>query len=232
MSPLAALRGFVLALLVLALDAVLLSLGLGSVRAMLRDPRALALLAVWGAGGIVLAWSRPTRGHDAERARPDPRSMLVLFVVPLVSPALGAFAARQGWLVLPWTPLHWIAISLVAAGLAIRVAAMLQLRHRFSPVMAVQREHELETRGPYAWVRHPGYLGALLACLGGALAFGSVAALPLVALMLRVQLTRVRREERLLADHFGAEWSAYAARTGALLPLLGRARLPAAAGDA
>jgi protein-S-isoprenylcysteine O-methyltransferase Ste14 len=128
--------------------------------------------------------------------------------------------------------LSWIAIAVVAAGLGFRVAAMLRLRHRFSPVMAVQHEHELETEGPYAWVRHPGYLGALLSCLGGALAFGSVAALPLVALMLWAQLTRLRREERLLASHFGERWHAYAARTGALVPMLGRVRVPETAGDA
>ena len=36
--------------------------------------------------------------------------------------------------------------------------------------------------------------------------------------MLVAQLARIRREEALLARHFGAEWAAYAARTGALLP--------------
>jgi protein-S-isoprenylcysteine O-methyltransferase Ste14 len=226
------LRSVLMPLLVLALDAALLALGLGSLSA-LRDPRAIALLAIWGAGGIVLAWQRPVKNHDAKQARPDPRSMLVLFFVPLLAPPLGAFAAREHWAMLASArAVSWIAIGIVAAGLALRIAAMLRLRHRFSPVLAVQHDHELETEGPYAWVRHPGYLGALLSCFGGALAFGSAAALPLVALMLWAQLTRVRREERLLATHFGEAWRAYAARTGALLPMLGRVRAPETAGDA
>jgi protein-S-isoprenylcysteine O-methyltransferase Ste14 len=227
-----AVRRVLMPLLVLALDAALLAWGRGSLSA-LRDPRAIALLAIWGAGGIVLAWRRPVKDHDAAHARPDPRSMLVLFFVPLLAPPLGALAARLRWAMLPSEQaVSWIAIAIVAAGLALRVAAMLRLRHRFSPVLAVQHDHELETEGPYAWVRHPGYLGALLSCFGGVLAFGSAAALPLVALMLWAQLTRVRREERLLATHFGDAWHAYAARTGALLPMLGRTRQPETAGDA
>jgi len=89
---------------------------------------------------------------------------------------------------------------------------------RFSPLLALQREHALETTGWYAFVRHPGYLGALLASWGAALAFGSALALPLAGVLTLVQLDRVRREERLLAGHFGEAWSDYARRTGALLP--------------
>ena len=37
-----------------------------------RDPRATALLAIWGAGGIALALLRPARGHDVSESRPDP----------------------------------------------------------------------------------------------------------------------------------------------------------------
>ena len=79
-------------------------------------------------------------------------------------------------------------------------------------------EHALETSGWYAFVRHPGYLGALLASWGAAVAFGSALALPLAGVLTLVQLDRVRREERLLAGHFGEAWSEYARRTGALLP--------------
>ncbi len=196
-------------LLVLAVDAALLALGVGGFGALAREPRALALLAIWGTSGLVLARLRPVRGHDEAVTERDPVPMLVLLLVPLVTPAAGAWAARRGWAVLPYAgAVSWVAIALVAAGLALRIAAMARLGPRFSPLVAVQREHALETAGPYAWVRHPGYLGALLACLGGALAFGSAAALPLFALMLAAQLARVRREERLLASRFGGAWTA------------------------
>jgi protein-S-isoprenylcysteine O-methyltransferase Ste14 len=204
---------------VLALDAVLLAVGLGGADRLVRDPRAWALLAFTAASTFALALLRPVRGGAPTTARPDPLPMLVLFVVPLVTPMAGAFGAAHAWAIPRGSnTLSWIGVALVGAGLALRIAAMRVLGARFSPLVALQPEHALETRGPYARVRHPGYLGSLVACLGGALAFGSLAALPLPAIMLAAQLARVRAEERLLAAHFGEAWTAYAAHTGALLP--------------
>lgn len=213
------LRSIASALLVLALDAVLLALGLGDAALLVRDPRALALLVVWGVTGIWLALLRPVRGQDIEAARPDPLAMVALLVLPLAAAPLGAFGARHALQTLPYAnTVSWCGVALSAAGLALRIAAMARLGRRFSPLVALQRDHALETGGPYAVVRHPGYLGSLLACLGASVAFGSALALPAPALMLFAQLGRVRREEALLAARFGDEWARYAARTGSLLP--------------
>ena len=108
--------------------------------------------------------------------------MLALLVLPLAAAPLGAFGARHALYTLPWAnTVSWCGVALVAAGLWLRIAAMARLGRRFSPLVALQKDHVLETGGPYAFVRHPGYLGALLACLGAAIAFGSALALPLPA---------------------------------------------------
>lgn len=216
-------RSIVSALVVLALDAALLALGMGDASLLLRDPRALALLVVWGVTGMALALLRPVRGQDPSATSPDPFVMFALLVLPLAAAPLGAFGARRALYTLPWAnTVSWCGVALVAAGLSLRIAAMARLGRRFSPLVALQKGHTLETGGPYAFVRHPGYLGALLACLGAAIAFGSGLALPLPALMLLAQLARVRREERLLAVRFSDEWARYAGRTGSLLPRLPR----------
>lgn len=216
-------RSIASALVVLVLDAALLALGLGDASLLVRDPRALALLVIWGATGIALALMRPVRGQDTTATSPDPLVMVALLVLPLAAAPLGAFGGRAALYTLPWAnTVSWCGVALVAAGLALRVAAMVRLGRRFSPLVALQKGHTLETGGPYAFVRHPGYLGALLACLGASLAFGSALALPVPALMLLAQLARVRREERMLAVRFSDEWARYATRTGALLPRLAR----------
>ncbi len=206
---------------VLAFDTALLAVGLGGVSPLVHDPRALALLAIWAVGGVALALRRPAIGQDVAEARPDPIAMVILLLAPLLTPMAGAWASRHAWAMLPFARVvSWVGIAAVAAGLALRIRAMGVLGARFSPLVAIQRGHTLETGGPYARVRHPGYLGALLACAGGAVAFGSAAPLPLVAVMLAAQLVRVRTEETLLAARFGAQWDAYVRRTGALLPRL------------
>ena len=208
-------------LVVLVLESALLAWGLGGVRALIGSPRALALIAIWGVVGLVLGFARPARGQDIVRAEKDPLAMLVLALVPLAIPGVAAWGGRLGTWPLPAPELlGWLGVALSALGLGIRVAAMRQLGVRFSPLLAVQREHALETTGWYARVRHPGYLGSLLASWGAAIAFGSAMALPLALLMTAFQWDRVRREERLLEGQFGDAWRAYAARTGALLPRL------------
>jgi protein-S-isoprenylcysteine O-methyltransferase Ste14 len=207
------------ALVALAIESALLAWGLGGFPALFASPRALALIAIWGATAVTLTLTRPARGPDITRSEKDAVAMLLLALIPLGTPALAAWGGRAAVWPLPAPELlGWLGVALSAAGLFMRVSAMRQLGARFSPLLAVQREHALETTGWYAVVRHPGYLGALLANTGAAITFGSAVALPFALVMVLVQADRVRREERLLAGHFGDAWQAYARRTGALFP--------------
>jgi protein-S-isoprenylcysteine O-methyltransferase Ste14 len=210
------------ALAVTALDAALLAVALGGLGALLHHARALALLAAWGLGGLTLALIQPVRSHDPVEVKRDaPFVILALFLIPLATPPLSAWAERaQAWPLPGGAVLRWAGVALSAAGLAVRIAAMSRLGSRFSPLVAVQREHRLETGGLYAAVRHPGYLGAWLVTLGATLAFGSAATLPLPIAMLAALAARIRREEEVLARHFGDDWRRYRARTGALFPRL------------
>ena len=88
----------------------------------------------------------------------------------------------------------------------------------------MQRVHDLETSGLYGSVRHPGYLGACLASLGGVLAFGGGLGLPLVAAMCLLLWNRAAREESLLERHFGDRYRDYRARTGRFVPIRMRIR--------
>lgn len=208
------------ALLATALDALLLVLALGGVGATLSHPRAPTLLAVWFAGNLLLPLRQPLRGHAPHAVRAEsPVVMLALFVLPMLAAPISALGERFGWWPLAGgDALRWGGVALAAAGLAMRLSAMSQLGARFSPRVALQPVHALETRGLYAWVRHPGYLGAWLTALGGALAFGSGVGLAIALLMLVAYIPRVRTEERLMAEHFGAAWSDYRRHTRALIP--------------
>jgi protein-S-isoprenylcysteine O-methyltransferase Ste14 len=215
-----------LALAVVAFDAALLAVALGGPRALLAHPRALALLAVYAATGVPLALRRPVRDQDVvARAADPPWRLLLLFLVPLVIPAVSAWGERAHLGALPGrTWLGWLGVALVAAGLALRLGAMTTLGARFAPVAALQREHALERRGPYAVVRHPGYLGAWLAALGAMLAFVDGLAMPLLVLFSWLLAARARDEDAMLEREFGDEYRAWASRTGAFLPRWGAVR--------
>lgn len=208
-------------LVVSATEALLIAWALGGLEALARHALALALLVVWFAGGLTLSILRPVRRHDPlEAPVREPRLLLfALFAIPFFTPALAALGERFGWGPLPGgAALRWAGVALSGAGFALRIAALARLRSRFSPLLVIQRGHVLETSGPYAWIRHPGYAGAWLATFGAVLAFGSAVGLaPAVAFLLILD-RRTRREERLLERQFGSEFQEYRARTKRLLP--------------
>lgn len=216
-NPFASFAG---AVLMLALDAFLLALGVGGMHALFRHDRALALLLAWAAGYAALAALRTPRAPRSGRRDLDPPPVFAtLVLVPLVTPLLSAWAERAGLAPLPGGPvLRWAGVLLAAAGFLLRILAMQRLGPRFAPVVERRPEHGLETGGVYARLRHPGYAGAWLANLGAILAFGSAATLPLALLLAWATWVRVAREERALETTFGDEYRAWRAVTGRFWP--------------
>jgi protein-S-isoprenylcysteine O-methyltransferase Ste14 len=78
---------------------------------------------------------------------------------------------------------------------------------RYNPITA------FKTDGFYRFVRHPSYLGALLAMAGWALAFRSVIGLLLTAAMCVPIIARIHAEEEFLVHEFGEQYRAYQQRT-------------------
>jgi protein-S-isoprenylcysteine O-methyltransferase Ste14 len=72
-------------------------------------------------------------------------------------------------------------------------------------------------RGPYRWVRHPLYLGEVVACLGLALKVGTAPAAALWVALCAMQVYRARREEEVLTRSL-PDYVGYRARTFALVP--------------
>ena len=115
---------------------------------------------------------------------------------------------------------RWVGVALYAAGGILRLWPIFKLGHRFSGLVAIQREHRLQTVGVYSIVPHPSYAGIVLILLGWSLVFRSGAGLILTAIVLLPIIARIRAEERLLVNEFGAEYQRYAARTWRLLPFV------------
>lgn len=219
-TPLASLAA---ALAVTGVDAALLALSLGGAPALLAHPRALTLLGVWAAANSTLALLRPVRQQEPVVLGPRERLVMVaLLLLPLAAAPLGALGERAGVLLRPGgDALGWAGIAFAALGLSLRIAAMVRLGRRFSPQVVVQSDHALETGGPYALIRHPGYLGSMIAALGAGLAFRSALGLVPALLMIPALSARIRHEEALMEAHFGIAWRDYRSRTGTLWPRVG-----------
>jgi protein-S-isoprenylcysteine O-methyltransferase Ste14 len=126
--------------------------------------------------------------------------------------------ARQIWTLPGGDVTRWTGLLLLTLGAVWRLGPMMTLGRRFSSAVALQACHALHTRGFYAAVRHPSYLGILLMDLGFAGVFRSVLALALMPLVFWMFKRRMDVEEGFLAEQFGDDYRAYLARTVRLLP--------------
>ena len=115
---------------------------------------------------------------------------------------------------------RYMGATILIAGTALRLAAVRKLGPRHSVWVALQHGHELLTTGPYRFIRHPSYAGALLAVFGWPLIFRSAPGLLLASLMLPPIIFRMDAEEQMLESEFGEDYAAYRRRTRRLVPLI------------
>ena len=129
-----------------------------------------------------------------------------------------AYTERRGWWLLDGETVRWLGVFLYVAGGALRIWPVFVLGRRFSGLVAIQPGHELVTDGPYRFIRHPSYLGAIILMVGWALAFRSGAGVILAMGIIPPLLARIRSEEALLHAQFGDQYDAYCRRTSRLIP--------------
>jgi protein-S-isoprenylcysteine O-methyltransferase Ste14 len=134
--------------------------------------------------------------------------ILLCFLVPTMTAILPVAAlddARFHWFPLPSSAIA-LGYALLLAGVGITAWAQAVNRF-FEPGVRIQtdRGHRVIDTGPYAIVRHPGYVGACLLFAGTALALGSLWALLPAGLCTLVLIVRTQWEDQTL----GAELKGY-----------------------
>ena len=126
-----------------------------------------------------------------------------VFVIYVAFFGLGTAAAQRG-------VLSSVALSLSAVCAVFWFVARWQLGSAFSVAPEARR---LVTRGLYARIRHPIYVFGTLAFLLVVLALKGWLALIIWGVVILIQVGRARREERVLEQMFGAEYTTYRSRT-------------------
>ena len=174
-------------------------------------PRAWLFLAVSMVGmfgpTVLVAWVHPDlvnhrglwkRKKDAkrwDRVLVPLYGVLAFYAIPVV---VGLDVGRYHWSSLgAWATV--LGTLSFAFGTVVLTWAMLVNRH-FETIVRIQtdRGHKVVTTGPYALVRHPGYVGASLWALAAPLIVGSAYALILAAIVVLVLVIRTHLEDTTL----------------------------------
>jgi len=113
------------------------------------------------------------------------------------------------------------ALALMVIGVGLRVWAAVTLGSYYTTTLTMAEGQRVVTAGPYARIRHPGYLGEILIWTGfGVLSSNLIAMAWLPVMFVAVLLYRISSEEKMLVKELGDDYVQYQRRTRRLIPLV------------
>jgi len=124
---------------------------------------------------------------------------LAIFVVFVVF--VGVWVAHQ-----PLTPMRLVGIAIALPCALLLMVARMQLGSAFS---VEAKASKLVRTGLYSRIRNPIYVFGGLTIIGLLLLAGQPILLLLLLVLISLQVVRIRREEKVLAEKFGAEYEEY-----------------------
>jgi protein-S-isoprenylcysteine O-methyltransferase Ste14 len=113
------------------------------------------------------------------------------------------------------SPFHLASYVAIGGGFILLSAA-------WDVLYKAQRSGELATTGPYAYVRHPQYVGFVLILFGFLLQWPTVLTLVMFPILVTMYVRLAYKEEREALAEFGGWWRQYAATVPAFFPRLDR----------
>ena len=140
------------------------------------------------------------RRTAAKAAKPWDRVLVpVMTGLPFVAVVVAGLGKRFGWAspFPEWTA--WVAFGAMALGSALTYWGM-KANLYFSSYVRIQtdRGHQVVQSGPYAYLRHPGYAGAILFTLGTPVLLNSIYAFLLAVVTTLITVLRTSLEDRTL----------------------------------
>jgi protein-S-isoprenylcysteine O-methyltransferase Ste14 len=114
--------------------------------------------------------------------------------------------------------LHYLGVAIFLSGYWIRTIAARKLNKQFSYLVTIQEHHQLITSGIYSLIRHPVYLGTILAVIGMFLVFPTWFGLAFVFVYSAILIHRMTLEEKLLFKYFGSVYQEYTLKSFRLIP--------------
>ncbi|MEO6216233.1 MAG: isoprenylcysteine carboxylmethyltransferase family protein [Sphingomonas sp.] len=170
---------------------------------------------------VIAARLRAGRGAKVAVARRNNASIIGILVQ-----GLGITIAGFGQIHVVLNPMAPLSLAEGLIVLALMLGAVLlfhassrTMGKNWSLVARTREDHQLIQSGPFAFVRHPIYVALFLFMVAMAIAYGHtgnlIVAVPVYALGTWL---RIRHEERILREQFGADYDAYAARVKRFVP--------------
>lgn len=178
-------------------------------------------ILLWVAFSLYWTWASRV---SAEAARSESRGSTALHQIVLNLAMLVSIVPPIRGVTIPVLPHCQIAVACGAtlqfASILLAVWARRHLGANWSAEVRIAESHRLVQTGPYRYLRHPIYTAMLGMFLGTAIATGELHSLVALAVMVLAYVRKMRLEEQMLGETFGADFTRWKGRTKLILPFL------------
>ena len=159
---------------------------------------------------------------DAQKADRGSKSIVIAAVnLGVCLGFLAAFEVPSFSLEAHWKTVFSLGIAVWLGGILFRLVSIRILGHSFTYDVATSKDQQIVERGPYRWLRHPSYLGSLLAMIGFGMTMTNWLAMLLpVCCLATAYAYRIPIEEQALVRGLGSDYSDYMRRTWRLIPFV------------
>jgi len=170
----------------------------------------------------VVAWkAKRSTGSSNSRDQGSLKLIVILWWIGILMDFLFSLLLPRAAISWERRSLFFVGIGLMLSGIALRWYAVSILGKYFTFDVATHEGQVLIEAGPYRYIRHPSYSGALLSLLGFGLSLGNWAGLAAsLSCLAFAYAYRIPIEESALASALGETYKQYQKRTWRLVPFL------------
>jgi len=146
---------------------------------------------------------------------------VILSTITLIGLIFGIFQIGTIGYITEYNLIRYIGLAVYLIFSWLQIWAFKTLGENYSQDILIKKNHQLVTKGPFRIIRHPQYISQILLDLGGAAATLSYIVAPIAIIQILFILLRASVEDKLMAKHFGNEFSSYKKKSGFVLPFIG-----------
>ncbi len=156
--------------------------------------------------------------HDKGSQKVLEIGFAIVLLIFVIAPVLNYF--HIGRLDPEWL-IGGIGIIVMITGIWIRYWSAKTLGEYYTRTLLIKERHLIIDLGPYRFIRHPGYLGIIIAFIGAALGMNNEFAIVIIPIILIIMYGyRIKTEENMMKRTFGQAYTEYMKRSRRIIPFI------------
>ncbi len=180
----------------------------------------ITIYVVWLLTEILL--NRFLHSKTTDRKNADKNSLMLIWVTIIATITIAVFISIKFYLPIFSNPVFkYAGLAIIVVGILLRLIAVASLGRFFTVDVTIKQGHKLKKDGVYKYVRHPSYSASLLSFIGFGISLNNwLSLLITIVAILTVFIFRIKIEEKILIEQFGAEYLEYKKTTSGIIPFI------------